>query len=180
MKRIKEVIVVEGSHDEAKLKKFFDCDTIATHGLGLSEAKINEIEAINKTRGVILFLDPDAPGEKIRQILNQRIKGLKNAFIDKKDAHTAKKVGIEHADEKTLREALAHLLTYETEGYSLRWTDYLELGLAGGKQAALRREYLGRLYHIGKGNAKTMYKRLNMLKKDRSTIENDLKRMEDK
>lgn len=180
MKKIKEVIVVEGSHDEARLKKFFNCDTIATHGLGLNETTIRRIEALNQTRGVILFLDPDAPGEKIRQILNQRIKGLKNAFIDKKDARTSKKVGIEHADKEALCDALTHLLTYEIEEFSLSWEDYLKLGLSGGADAAKKRDYLGKIYHIGKGNAKTMYKRLNMLNKDRLTIEEDLKRMEDR
>ena len=42
----------------------------------------------NKKRGVIIFTDPDAPGEKIRSTINQHVKGCKNAFIDRKKAIT--------------------------------------------------------------------------------------------
>ena len=55
--------------------------------------------------------------------------------------------------------------------------DYLALGLNGSTDAALKREYLGKLYHIGKCNAKTFYKRLNMLKIDKEKIVQDLKGM---
>ena len=63
---IKEVIVVEGVNDTKRLKSFFGVDTIETHGLGLKKETIELIKKINDKRGVILFLDPDTPGEKIR------------------------------------------------------------------------------------------------------------------
>ena len=176
-KRIKEVIVVEGKHDAATLKKYYDVDTIETSGLGIDKEVIERISVLNETRGVILFLDPDAPGEKIRNKVNSAIKGLKNAFIDKSKAKTSKKVGVEHASFEDLDEALSHLLTYEDGKDILSKEDYLALGLNGSTDAALKREYLGKLYHIGKCNAKTFYKRLNMLKIDKEKIANDLKGM---
>ena len=36
MKRIKELIVVEGKHDRDRLEKLFDCDVICTDGLSMS------------------------------------------------------------------------------------------------------------------------------------------------
>ena len=42
-KRIKEVIVVEGKHDAATLKKYYDVDTIETSGLGIDEEVIERI-----------------------------------------------------------------------------------------------------------------------------------------
>ena len=57
--KIKEVIVVEGKNDDLRLKQFFDCDTIITHGLGLDDKTIEMIKEMNDKRGVILFLDPD-------------------------------------------------------------------------------------------------------------------------
>ena len=50
MKQIKEVIVVEGKHDTATLKKFFLCDTIETNGLSLSEETLLFIKDVQKKR----------------------------------------------------------------------------------------------------------------------------------
>ncbi|MBQ1306690.1 MAG: ribonuclease M5, partial [Erysipelotrichaceae bacterium] len=108
---IKEVIVVEGKNDTRRLQSFFDVETIETHGMSLSRETIELIRQINSQRGVILFLDPDTPGEKIRNRLNEAIPGLKNAFVMKEDARTRKKVGIEHASRETLEEALNNLLS---------------------------------------------------------------------
>ncbi|MBR4421464.1 MAG: toprim domain-containing protein, partial [Erysipelotrichaceae bacterium] len=66
---IREVIVVEGKNDTRRLQAFFDVDTIETHGLGLKKETIDFIRKVNEERGVILFLDPDHPGEKLRNIL---------------------------------------------------------------------------------------------------------------
>ena len=63
--RIQEVIVVEGKNDTAKLKQYFDCDTIETHGTCLSEWTLKFILKASKTRGVIVFTDPDSPGNRI-------------------------------------------------------------------------------------------------------------------
>lgn len=160
---IKEVIVVEGTNDTKRLKSFFEVDTIETHGLGLSKETIELVKQANKKRGVILFLDPDTPGEKLRTRLNKEVPGCKNAFVLKEDARTKKKVGIEHADKQTLEEALNNLVTYSEDKESLTLEEYNELGLSGMPDSVQRREKITRAFHIGKCNAKTMYKRLNML-----------------
>ena len=139
---IKEVVVVEGINDTKRLQSFFDVDTIETHGLGLKKETIELIKQINKERGVILFLDPDTPGEKIRNKINSLIPNLKNAFVLKEDARTKKKVGIEHADKKTLQEALDNLITYTDEKQSITQEEYNSLGLNGYKDSSSKRENL--------------------------------------
>ena len=168
---IRELIVVEGVNDTKRLKSFFDVDTIETHGLGLSRDTIELIRKAHEKRGVILFLDPDAPGEKIRNRLNSEIEGLKNAFVLKEDAHTSKKVGIEHASKKVLEEALQNLITYTDDKKSISMEEFYQLGLSGNEDASARREKISRAFHLGKCNGKTMFKRLNMLGISKEEIE---------
>lgn len=82
------------------LQSCIDCDTIETNGTHLSVETLRLIEQAAKTRGVIIFTDPDHPGETIRTAINQKIPGCKNAYIEKHKAKTAKKVGVEHASKK--------------------------------------------------------------------------------
>jgi len=160
---IKEVIVVEGKSDTKRLKMFFDCETIETHGLGLNKETLAYIKEINEKRGVILFLDPDFPGEKIRNRINEALPSVKNAFVLKEDARTDKKVGVEHASKEALQEALRNLISYQANVCSLSKEDFCSLGLSGQRDSSFKRDILSKKFHLGKCNAKTMYKRLNMI-----------------
>ena len=162
-KRIKEVIVVEGKNDTNNLKKYFDVDTIETNGLGLNKDTIELIKNVNSKRGVILLLDPDSPGEKIRNKINDAIPGLKNTFLFKKEARTSKKVGIEHASKETLEKALQNVVTYGISLETISYDEYCELGLVGNKDSVRKRETISNKFRLGKCNAKTLFKRLNML-----------------
>ena len=164
MKQIRQLIVVEGRHDSAKLKEHFVCDTIETGGTSLGEEVIERIRHAQKERGVIIFTDPDSPGNRIRNAVNQAVPGCANAFIDKHDARTDKKVGVEHADKEALEEALANVVVYEEKpSDTITMEDLYELGLSGSKDSASLREKAGRALHIGMANAKTMLKRMNYL-----------------
>ncbi len=162
-KKIQEVIVVEGRHDTEKLRKYFDCDTIETGGTSLGEDVLERIKHAQKTRGVIVFTDPDSPGNRIRNAVNQYVPGCKNAFVMKKDARTDKKVGVEHAEFDVLNEALENLMTYQDVASSLTMNDMIELGLSGNTNSSVLRDKVGEYYHIGSGNAKTMLWRMNFL-----------------
>ncbi len=162
MLKMQEIIVVEGKHDSAKLKQYFDVDTIETNGYNLSKATLKRIEQAEKSRGVILFLDPDHVGERIRRTINEAIPNLKNAFIDKSKSRTTKKVGIEHASEADLKAALADYVTFGENHESLSMDDFLALGLQGRSDSAKRRQKVADAFHIGTCNGKTLYKRLNM------------------
>ena len=160
---IKEVIVVEGKNDTRRLQEFFEADTIETHGLGLKKETIDFIRKVSEERGVILFLDPDHPGEKLRNRLNEAIPNLKNAFILKEDGRTKKKVGIEHASKEVLEEALNNLITYTEDKETLSLEEFYLLGLNGSEDSVTKRDRIAKAYHTGRCNAKTLHKRLNML-----------------
>ena len=162
-KIIKEVIVVEGKNDTHHLKNFFDVDTIETSGLGLKKETIELIKNVNLLRGVILLLDPDTPGEKIRKRINEEIPNLKNAFLFKKEARTIKKVGVEHASKEVLEKALKNVVTYKNDAKSISYEEFCELGLVGEKDSASKRDKVSNKFRLGKCNAKTLFKRLNML-----------------
>ncbi len=163
MQVIKEVIVVEGKHDSSTLKQYFHCDTIETNGLSLNEETISYIKELNETRGVILFLDPDSPGNRIRHRINEAVPGCKNAFVDKVNARTTKKVGVEHASFEVLKEALENLVSYTEEKSNLTYTDLYELGLTGQENSSYLRSKIGKKFHLGDGNTKTMLERINYL-----------------
>ncbi len=156
--KIREMIVVEGKNDTARLKLCFDCDTIETGGDHVSEETLDRIEAAQKRRGVIVFTDPDTAGEHIRRKIRERVPEAKHAFIPKEKAHTTRKVGVEHAGKADLEEALAHAVTFHENARSLTWEEYLDLGMTGDAQ---RRCQVTTAFHLGKCNAKTGYRRLN-------------------
>lgn len=161
--KINEIIVVEGKNDANVLHSYFECDTIITHGLSIDEGTLQLIEQAKQKRGVIIFTDPDFPGEYIRKTINQRIPGCKNAFIEKCKARTSKKVGIEHAVREDLEEALHHMFTYDEQSESLSWDDYCSFGFQGNVNSSYLRERIAKHLYLGKPNAKTLFKRLNML-----------------
>lgn len=160
---IKEIIVVEGKNDTRNLKQYFECDTIETGGSSCNEEVLELIEIAAKKRGIIVFTDPDSPGERIRNIVNNRVPGSKNAFLFAKDCRDKHKVGIEHASKEVLENALIHCMTYTDEKGELEMKDLIELGLSGSKDSDKLREQLGAYFYFGKCNAKTCLKRCNML-----------------
>ena len=169
--KIKEIIVVEGKNDTNVLKSYFNCDTIETSGTHINKKKLAGIQLANEKRGVIIFTDPDAPGERIRCLINQAVPNCKNAFIAKNKAKTTKKVGVEHANKADLEEALANCMTYSDNLVeSISWEDYQSLGFNGQANSAQKRADLAQILFLGKPNAKTLFKRLNMIQMSKDEI----------
>lgn len=165
---IKEIIVVEGKNDTNTLQSFFDCDTIETGGDQVNEKTIERVRQAQKTRGVIIFTDPDTPGEHIRRLIGSSVSGCKHAFINKEKAKTPKKVGVEHASKEDLWDALCHYVTFENKEEVLSWQDFIDLGLVGNKDLRFQ---VCEDFHIGPCNAKTCFKRLNQMNVTKEEIE---------
>lgn len=163
--KLKEIIVVEGKDDTTAIKRAVDADTIETNGSAINKETIEKIRLAQKTRGAIIFTDPDFPGEKIRKIISENVPGCKHAFLTKEAAisKSGKGLGVEHADPKIIKEALkdAQLMS---EAYTEEITkeDLIIAGLIGGDGAKERRIKLGRLLKIGYTNGKQLHKRLMM------------------
>ena len=113
MKRINEIVVVEGKTDSQLLKELYDVDTIETHGLGLDEKTLELIKEASKTRGVIVLTDPDYPGLKIRNQVEKYVQNCKHAFVDRKDAIGRKKLGIAEANKEAVKKQLKMLLHFQ-------------------------------------------------------------------
>lgn len=160
MKKIKELLVLEGKHDEARMRQLYDCDVILTNGLGIDEKTLEYIEVVAQTRGVIVFTDPDGPGEKIRRKIMERVPSARHCFIERERAIGKRNVGIEYGETDAIIEAIENAVTFSREADTISWAEYLASGMMG---ATALREKISRKLHIGTCNNKTMFKRLNML-----------------
>ena len=171
--KIKEIIVVEGKDDTVKVKQAVDCDTLETNGAAISESVLQQIELAQKTRGVIIFTDPDYPGEKIRKTIARRVPECKHAFLPKHLAkdRRGKKVGVEYADVREIRKALENALAMvEGQTEFLTKEDLLSWGFIGDRQSRKRRERLGEILSLGYANGKQLLKRLNMFQISREAF----------
>ncbi|HIX35682.1 MAG TPA: ribonuclease M5 [Candidatus Limosilactobacillus merdigallinarum] len=168
MKKIKEVIVVEGKDDTKQIDKAVNADTYETNGSALSADDIAHLKKLQATRGLIVFTDPDFNGERVRKMISQAIPGVKHAFIRRDqgvptEAHGS--LGVEHANPEVIKAALAHVYTEEEQAdaqYSRH--DLAAAGLLSGKGARTRRERLGQILGIGYGNGKQLLHRLNVFR----------------
>ena len=170
MKKIKEVIVVEGKDDTKQIAKAVNADTYETNGSALSMADIEQLKKLQASRGLIIFTDPDFNGERVRKLISQHIPGVKHAFIRRDqgvpdEAHGS--LGVEHAAPAVIKAALAHVYT-EEEQASDRFSrhDLAQAGLLSGAGARARREQLGQILGIGYGNGKQLLRRLNLFRID--------------
>ena len=161
-----KVVVVEGYHDLAVLKRIFpDIDIVITNGSEISEETLNELAILHKTRGLILFLDPDFQGERIRNIINTHVGETSHAFLPKEKciSKNKKKVGIEHAKDEDIIEALSqlkHSSKYTDSDITMK--DLYELHLVGTKDAKEKRKRISDKTGIGLANGKTLLKKLHM------------------
>lgn len=164
---IKEVIVVEGKSDTIAIKRATGADTIESNGSAIDEAILQQIEHAQQTRGVIVFTDPDYPGRRIRAIIEERIPTVKHAFLEKKKtiAKNGKGLGIEHATDEDIRQAIAAVYTIEEQAIvEIPLVDLMDAKLVGHPESRRRRERLSELLQIGQVNGKGLKKRLEMFR----------------
>ena len=141
-------------------------DTYETNGSALSATDLERLKKLQKTRGLIVFTDPDFNGERLRKMISAAVPGVKHAFIRRDQgvpdvAHGS--LGVEHAAPEVIKAALAHLYTQEEEPAATFTVQRLQAaGLTGNLHARQRRERLGQLLGIGYGNGKQLAHRLNM------------------
>lgn len=171
----KEVVVVEGNHDKSRLKQIFnDIDVVITNGAEISQETLELLKNLNQKRGLILLLDPDYPGERIRRIINDYVGETKHAFIEKKYCidEQKNKVGIEHAPLNIIKEVLLKNI-HSTQDYKdkLTMTDLVSIGLMGQSDSKQKRIKIASHYHFAPCNAKTFLKYLNMFGLSKDELE---------
>lgn len=171
----REMIVVEGKDDTAAIRRAVGADTIETGGSAIGEDVLKRIELAQQRRGVIIFTDPDSPGERIRKIVAERVPGARHAFLTRDEARGRHGMGVEHASDAAIRRALEAARGSEPivdgadrPSEEIAWTDLLDAGLIVHKDAAKRRARMGELIGIGYANGKQFHKRCAMFRITRS------------
>lgn len=95
------LFVVEGIHDEMHLKKLYPhIETISVGGSAINKDRLEFLKQYQEIFDIVLLLDPDYPGNKIRQILEQELNEAQHIFVEIEKARYKKKVGIEHMKKK--------------------------------------------------------------------------------
>lgn len=170
---MKKLIVVEGKTDIAFLSSFIDADFYSVNGSAVSEKDIQFIKEYIKKGEVIVLTDPDFPGTKIRNYLNENIPNLKNAFVRKELSIKKHKVGVAESTVEEVKRALqnAQVFKNKTNKHNLLKTnDLIDLGLIGRNDSSKLRKIVSENFHLGFTNGKTLLKRLNMLEINKEQI----------
>lgn len=174
--KVKEIIVVEGKADTVKVKQAVNADTIETNGSAIDKQTLQHIRHAQEKRGIIIFTDPDYPGQRIRHIIEEAVPGCKHAFLTSDQARAKNKaiksIGIEHASIQVIQEALKSVYELTDDIPSeYQKEDLIYYGLIGSPQASERRKRLGELLRLGHTNGKQLLKRLNMFQISRELLE---------
>lgn len=163
MRRIKEVIVVEGRYDKNTLSQVVDAVILETSGFGIfnDREKRKLLQTLAEKRGLIVLTDSDGAGFLIRN----HIKGfvdpslVKHAYIpdipgkERRKARASRegKLGVEGMRPQVLLDALTRAgATFEdepnvqTSSPRITKADLYALGLSGGAESARKRVELQR------------------------------------
>lgn len=164
MKKIKEIIVVEGKDDISAVKKAVDAEVFQVNGHAVKKNKTIELLKIPyEKKGLIILTDPDYAGEQIRKFLNQNFPKAKNAYVPRKDSLKDGDIGIENASPEDIIKALDNAkCNYEDENIKTFTFDLLiDYNLIGQKNSFELREKLGAELGIGYSNGKQFLSKLN-------------------
>ena len=168
------IIVVEGLHDEINIKSVYPSAVcVITNGSAVSEDTIKLLKELAKTNEIIIFTDPDSPGERIRNIVSEAIPNSCHAFLKNYECRSknGKKVGIEHASKEAIIEALGNIYKPTNLPDTISNNELFELGLNGNNQSRIIRDKISDYLNIGKPNAKTFLKRVNLLQLTKKDLE---------
>ncbi len=162
MKKIREVIVVEGRYDKNALSQVVDATIVPLGGFAVfnDREKLAFLRRLAEKRGLIILTDSDGAGFVIRNYLKGALpkERIKQAYIPdiagkerrKRRGGKEGKLGVEGMRPEVLLEALRRGgATFEGETAAealvpdpITKADLYALGLTGGRDSASRREML--------------------------------------
>ena len=183
MKRIREVIVVEGRYDKNTISQVVDAAVVTLGGFAVfnDREKLSFLRRLAEERGLIVLTDSDGAGFVIRNYLKGALPRdrVKQAYIPdipgkerrKRSPGKEGKLGVEGMKPVVLLEALRRAgATFEDEapaaerGEPITKADLYALGLTGGTGSAERRQVLLRRLDLpGHLTPNAMLEALNLL-----------------
>ena len=161
-----QIIVVEGKHDEQKIKSIYpEVECIVTNGSEISKETLSLIYQTSLVRDVILFMDPDHPGKQITQKILDTKGNYKIAFIDKQLAisKNKKKVGVEHASKEDIQKSLSSCFTISKNIEKISFKDLISRDLINKAGSRQKRQNLCKSLNIPVSNGKALLKYINIL-----------------
>ena len=176
--KLKETVVVEGRDDMSAVLAAVEADIIITHGYGITQKTLENIEAAYKRNGIVIFTDPDHAGRRIRERLEALFPDAKHAYLTERQAQKDGDTGVENALPEDILKALTAAGCKAADSpdggdpqHKADGTPYTEvtaddmaaLGLAGQQGSAERRAAAGEVLGIGNANAGAFLKRLKRL-----------------
>ena len=167
------IIVVEGKSDIDYLSSFIDARFYKVNGSAVSKEDIEFIKNAKKSHDIVVLTDPDYPGKKIRNYINDEIPGLKNAYVRKEFSIKRHKVGVAECDKEEVLYALKNFVVFYKKNYTnlITINDLFDLGLIGKSDSSDRRKLIDEKYHLGHNNGKALCKKLNLLGITKSELE---------
>ena len=183
MRKIREVIVVEGRYDQNTLKQAVDAVVLPVGGFAVfnDREKLKLLRRLAQERGLIILTDSDGAGFVIRSYLKGALPKdqVKQAYIPdfygkerrKRKAGKEGKLGVEGMRPEVLLSALERAgATFEdsdapmAEREPLTKADLFFLGLSGGPDSGEKRKALMRRLELPEHlSASAMLEALNLL-----------------
>ena len=180
MKKIAQVIVVEGKYDLIKLSSIVDALIITTDGFHIFKDKEKRelIKAVGEKNGVIVFTDSDAAGFKIRAFLTSILpkEMIRHAYIPNIEGKERRKdspskeglLGVEGVDDDVIIDALekagAQIEILNPNDRRISKFDLFDLGLSGRQDSSeLRRKLLKHMNLPTRMSSNSMLDVLNCL-----------------
>lgn len=156
-----QIIVVEGKNDQQKINQAFPNITVlTTNGSAINNEFLLKLKTLSNNNEIILLLDPDYPGNKIRQTINIFLPTVTNAYIKKEDClNNEGKVGIEYASIEAIKKALSNI-RYKKDNSDITLHFLVDLGYLGMPNSKTKRNNLLNKLNLGKANGKTFIKLL--------------------
>ena len=167
MRKLREVVVVEGRYDKDALSQVVDAVILETAGFGVfnDTQKQKLLRTMAEKSGLIVLTDPDGAGFVIRNFIRSCVPAsqVKHAYIPdrcgkerrKKKASKEGKLGVEGMRPEILLDALVRAgATFEEEasggntGELITKTDLYTKGLSGGEQSRNKRLALIRMLDL--------------------------------
>ena len=191
MRKIREVIVVEGRYDKNTISQVVDATVVTLGGFSVfnDKEKLAFLRRLAEERGLIVLTDSDGAGFVIRNYLKGALPKdkVKQAYIpdihgkERRKRHAGKegKLGVEGMRPEVLLETLARAgATFlDGEGESalrkepITKADLFTLGLTGGPDSSAKRQTLLKKLDLPEHlTANGMLEALNLLY-DRETLE---------
>jgi len=160
---LRQAIVVEGRHDAMRIRHIIpETPLVITGGAHIHDTVWQELEKLYPTHRIILMLDPDYAGNRIRARIEERLGPCEHIYLNPDECRSkdGSKVGVEHASDTVLMTALKAIKPHQVSRETLDKTWYKEYFVMG-IEARQNRKKLANILSLPMGNGKTFYHTLN-------------------